>query len=409
MNRFWKRCMAILSLTLLLALVAASCGDDDVEPAAQQTPAPAPAPEPAPPAAEGGLAEAQAAVNEALSTPIWTAAGPPIDVGDSLQGKQILWIQSFSVLPFWQQQLIGYNAAMEAAGAELTIVDPNGDLVEAAKEIEAAIDRGFDLIQLGNETPAEVEQPIRAAKEAGIALNCMFSRDPGPLTDFERDVGCNTVTTSDYTAIGRLGAEASFVLSDGDPTLQGIAFNAPGGSGVADLETLGYINRLLELCPTCDASQVDAPPATWATDVGPLTSSLITANPGLDWLFPIFGGAVQFAIPSIDAAGATDQVRIGTQEGSTTAIAQIQNGDLAFTISLPLEWFGLATADVAFRLMLGEPAPDHVGVPLYLYTADNVSHIDAKAEADETQWFGFDYRTPYFEHWGLTAPEGYLG
>ena len=334
---------------------------------------------------------------------------PPIDVGDSLQGKRILWIQSFSVLPFWQQINLGYNAAMEAAGAELTVVDPNGDLVEAAKEIEAAIDRGFDLIQLGNETPAEVEQPIRAAKAAGIPVNCMFARGPGSLTDFERDVGCSTVTTADYAAVGRLGAEASFVLSGGDTTLQAIAFNAPGGSGVADLETLGYINRLLELCPTCDASQVDAPPATWATDVGPLTTSLITANPGLDWLFPIYGGAVQFAIPSIDAAGVKDQVHIGTQEGSTTAIAQIQNGDLAFSISVPLEWFGLATADVAFRLLLGEPAPDDIMVPLHLYTADNVGHIDSEAQPpDETQWFGFDYRTPYFEHWGLTAPEGYL-
>ena len=66
-------------------------------------------------------------------------------------------------------------------------------------------------------------------------------------------------------------------------------------------------------------------------------------------------------------------------------------------------------ADVAFRLLLGEPAPDDILVPLHLYTADNVGHIDAEAQPpDEAQWFGFDYRTPYFEHWGLTAPAGYL-
>lgn len=355
------------------------------------------------------LTEARAIVERAMVTPTLTLAGPPIEVGDKLRGKKILWLQSFSSLPFWTDKMIGFRAAMEAAGIELTIVDPGADLIKAAREIEGGINRGFDLINLGNETPSELAAPVRAAKEAGIPVDCMLARGPGPLTEEEKSIGCVAVTTADYKAIGELAAAATFLMSNGDETIQAIAFNAPGGSGVADIQTNGFLDKLKALCPTCTVSQVDAPPASWATDLGPLTTSQITANPGLDWLFPIYGGAVQFMVPAIAAAGAEDRVRIGTQENSTTAIRQVQQGDLAYTVSLPNEWFGLAAADVAFRILLGEQVPDDVKVPLRLFTADNVKDIDANAEpVDQAKWFGVDYRTPYFKNWGLQAPEGYI-
>lgn len=360
-------------------------------------------------AQSSGLTEAQRMVDAAMAPPKFTLVGEPIAVGDKLKGKRILWLQSFSSLPFWTNQMVGFKAAMESAGIELTIVDPNADLVKAARAIEDGINRKYDLINMGNETPAELAAPIRAAKAAGIPVNCFLARDPGPLTDEEKSIGCVAMTSPSYTEIGQLAAAATFVISKGDQNIRAFAFNAPGGSGVADYETNGFLNKLKELCPTCKAEQVDSPPASWATDLGPLTTSLITAHPDLNWLFPIYGGGVQFMVPAIAAAGAEDKVKIGTQEDSTTAIRQIQNGDLAYAVAVPLEWFGLASADVTFRILLNQPVPDDVKVPLHLYTADNVKGINPDEEpADQAKWFGLDYRTPYFKNWGLEPPKDYI-
>lgn len=360
-------------------------------------------------AAEGvKLAEARDMVERGMSPPEFTIVGSPIDVGVRLKGKRVLWLQGFSGA-YWDYQNVGFLAAMEAAGIEVTSVDPAGDMIRAAREIENAINRGYDLIQLGNETPQELAAPIKAAKAAGIPVNCLLSREPGPLSEEEKSIGCVAATTIDYKGIGELAAAASFVMSDGDETLQAIAYNSPGGSGVADIETNGYLDKLKYLCDTCKVSQVDAPVATWSTDLGPLTTSQIVAHPDLDWLFPIYGVAVQYMVPSIAAAGAEGKVRIGTQYTSTTTIQQIKQGDLAYAVSIPLEWFGLAVADAAFRILLGQQVPDDIKLPFRLFTAENVVNIDAESEPpNQVEWFGVDYRTPYFKNWNLTPPEGYI-
>lgn len=382
------------ALLVVMLLVATGCGSDESKGAAatgDNSNSPA-------------LQDAQSAVDKATDTPTWEAAGPPIDVGDKLRGKRIFWLTGFKSLPFWQQQFLGMQAALDAAGVELTTADPKGDIGQAARMMQGAIERGYDLIMTGNETPQELAEPIRAAKAAGIPVNCMLARDPGPLTTEEKDIGCAAVVTTNYTAIGELGADATFAMSKGDEGTSALVFNASGGSGVADLETNGYVNRLKELCPSCKVDKADAPPATWATNLQSLTTSNLTKDPNLDWLFPIYGGMVPFILPAVNASG-HDDLSIGTQEGGAVEIQQIQAGDLNFTISAPLEWFGLATADVAFRLLLGKPAPDDVKLPLHLYTKENVGDIDPNEKPpDEATWMNYDYRTPYFEHWGLSAP-----
>jgi ribose transport system substrate-binding protein len=362
--------------------------------AATDTPEPTPTPD----EVAATLAEVEADV-EALRDPVaFQAPGPPLDVGDQLQGRTIYFVANGLNFPFVQNMLRGLENAAELVGMEVIAVDGAGQVSEAARLIEQGVGRGVDVIIDEGFPSEQLSEPIRAAQEAGIPVIEFGQGTPQLPPEELREFGVTAWATFCYTCAGTQMAQ--YAVLDTGGQVNGLIYNVPGIS-VSPQMTQSITEELERLCPeTCSVEVVDAPLDQWSTLLPSQTSSTLERNPDLNYLFPLFDSMIAQIEPAIAEKGAEDRVRIISYNATLRTMQLVGGGDLvAADIGNPQEWIGWAFVDQAIRLLLGEEPLADENIPNRLFDDTNIDTIDL--EAPEATWYGADFECGYRELWGF--------
>jgi len=379
-----KARLPLLIAALLIAFaVVAGCGDDDDS---------------------GGSGPSQASVDEAKrlltedEKPVeFEAAGPPIDVGDQLEGKTYFQIVNGLEFPFTQGVVKGAKDAAEVLGMEVVVTDGAGSTSKAARLVDQAIGRDVDALAIYGFDDAALDAPIQEAKDAGIPVVMVASQDQAPPTPEQTERGVEAVASFSYSGAGR--AAANWMVADSDGEVNVVVFDVPD-IGASAAEKGAFYDQLEALCPDCETTEVDSPLAQWQSGLPNQTTSAIQQDPNVNYLFPMYDGMVFSMIPAVNRANAQDRVKITTYNASEPLLADIKNGKppMGSDIGGSTEWVGWALMDQGARLLIGEDPVDDVKVPNRTFTERNMSGLDPAAGQQEL--YGADFKAGYMELWG---------
>jgi ABC-type sugar transport system substrate-binding protein len=115
----------------------------------------------------------------------------------------------------------------------------------------------------------------------------------------------------------------------------------------------------------------------------------------------VFDALEVYMEPAIAAGGATDRVRIVTNDADEPQMQSLKDGGLvAADIGEEVEKIGWGIVDQSLRGMLDLPPSPDEKIGGRTFTADNIGEIDLTA--DPVTWYGAPgYAEKYRELWGL--------
>ena len=263
-----------------------------------------------------------------------------------------------------------------------------------AQGVEFAVRNKFDIVNLiSGVDPKTLEPQIRAAKAAGVKTMTSHFYDPSqpqnPLVAASLPVGFN--------AIGKLLADWAIMRSNG--TAQIVVIKS---SEVPPTEPLmrGLRDELAAHCPNCKiVNEINVGVTEWATKIQPSLQSALLANPGVNWVIPIYDSMSQFVVPAIQITGRKGKVKVATFNGTPFVLDYVRSGDVDMNIGESLDWIAHATIDGYLRSLCGLPVPKDIGVPFYIFDSSNVKDAGVPAQFD--QGYGSDYVAGFRKTWGL--------
>ena len=308
-----------------------------------------------------------------------------------LAGKTISVVTIDGSVPFVQAAIRGLREAAKAADVKVDIFDAKGQTNNAEKGIQQAIAAKSAGLVVWAVDFDYVRNGIKAAKKAGIPLIGVFNNDAGaPLPpDSDGEVSI------DYRESGDLLAAYAIATADGPvhavyqslPTLR---------SFVAMKE--GIEAGFERYCPEdCSLKVDDFLVNDFKSQAQTKTAAALARDPKLNWVFSAIDGIAQFAIPSIEAAGKADKVKVGSINAVQGNLKFVTDGKVqAVDIGNNNGWLGWAILDRMFRAIDGEEAAA-TAVPIKLFDREN---LQGKNLADEDDLFDdADYRGGYEGLW----------
>lgn len=370
-------------LSVVVAVGASGCGDDDGGGGSGSS--------------KSDVAEAKSLLAESEKPVKFEAPGPPIEVGNQLQGKTYFQIVNGLEFPFTQGVVKGAKDAAEILGMDVVVTDGAGSTSKAARLLDQAVGRGVDIIAVYGFDDAALDAPISEAKDAGIPVVMVASQDQKAPTEEQKARGVEAVASFSYSGAGRDAANWMIADSGGDVNV--VVFDVPD-IGAAAPETNGFLDQLKKLCPSCKSSVVDSPLAQWQSGLSGQTTSSIQKDPNVNYLFPMFDGMVFSMIPAVNRANAQDRVKITTYNASEPLLQDLKDEKppMGSDIGGSTEWVGWALMDQGARLLTGEDPVDDVKVPNRTFTSRNTKDLDIDAGQDVL--YGADFRAGYMELWG---------
>lgn len=345
-----------------------------------------------------GVEEAKALV-AALEQPVtFEAPGPDMEIGDTMNGKKIYFIANGLNFPFVQSLLSGLTAAADLVGMEVVPVDGAGEAAKASTLVEQGIAQSADVIIIQSFPAEQLTASLAEAKAAGIPVIEMFGRDPELPSQELLDVGVEGIVSFCYSCAGKQMAQYAIAESDGN--VNAVVINVPE-IGTAAFEKEGFVTELARLCPTCKVDSADAPLAQWTDSLPKLTSSLLQADPTINYLIPLYDSMSSLMKPQVYALGMESSVKIVTYNGTIAGLQDIANKDIVTgDVGGMNTWIGWAAMDQILRVLSGTGAVADEKVPHRLFNASNISEIDLAA--DETAWYGtIDLAAEYGALWGV--------
>lgn len=377
----WR--LPLVVIAMLAALALAACGDDsssDGGDAATTTVA-----EEA--AADGGalVAEAKAAVEEAMGEPAFDAAGASFDMASN-EGKTIWFISPSQAVPYTAAVSEGAKEAAEAAGMRLVVFDGKGRVTEWNKGIQQAVAQKADGIILQAIDPRLVSGAIARAESAGIPIVDSDNGDP----DAELTDGVDAHVTVDYTGIGKRWAQYIVSQTGGEPTKVAVFYDPAFQADQNKID--GLTAELERLCPDCELIVERFSVATFAQDLPGRVQNVLRREPDVGWLVAGFGAQVRYIIQGM-RQGDADDVRLIAVSAEPENLELIADGEmLEADIGVPTDWLGWAQVDELGRLMAGaDPAGQRI--PVRLFDAANLE------QAGEQLYGASDFRTEFRSGW----------
>ena len=168
----------------------------------------------------------------------------------------------------------------------------------------------------------------------------------------------------------------------------------------------GIQSEVKKLCPSLSMPSVqNVLIPDWPTKLSTTTRSLLTANPNLNYILPLYDGMTIYMVPAINGIlAAKNKVKVASFNATPVVIQNelVKQSPLAADVGGPNQWYGVALADQALRVLAGQPPVANENVPLRLFTRDNVATIDPKK--DESTWYGsVNPICEYHKLWGLSC------
>ncbi len=341
-----------------------------------------------------GIAHAKRQIDRHRAKPVFSAPGAPFDARKCAAGRKMLSIPNSSANPFLKGIIKREIEVGKQLGLTVQEWQNQGQPSQWAQGVEFAVRNKFDIVNLiSGVDPKTLEPQIRAAKAAGVKTMTSHFYDPSqpqnPLVAASLPVGFN--------AIGKLLADWAILRSNG--TAQIIVIKS---SEVPPTEPLmrGLRDELAAHCPKCKiVNEVNVGVTEWATKIQPSLQSALLANPGVNWVIPIYDSMSQFVVPAIQITGRKGKVKVATFNGTPFVLDYVRSGDVDMNIGESLDWIAHATLDGYLRALCGLPVPKDIGVPFYIFDSSNVKDAGVPAQFD--QGYGSDYVAGFRKLWGL--------
>ena len=353
--------LGVLAVLLAFTLVAAACGDSgDTTTAPPVTQAPttteAPTVTEAPTTTEVTqqeicIAEAEKGVEEGR-TPI-TAKVPTdaIDVS-SIQGSDVWAV--FGVL-FDEGGRLTADATEEAGdiiGFNVRVLDGLGNPEEWNNLITQAVAANADAIIIFGIDPDLIAAALAEAEDAGIPVISGGGENAGSpprsdvYVDMTADLARDGKIMADYV-LAEMGCDGDAVLINSSLFKVAVAMND------------GVMDEFERLCPTdCTLGYEEINLADMAVSLPVQASTVVRANPDIEWLIPGFDVFAFFVHQGLDEAGITN-VKTVSHDGAFANLDVIRSGGIqvASMAWSPQDYRGWVLIDEVARALLGLP-PD---------------------------------------------------
>jgi ribose transport system substrate-binding protein len=257
--------------------------------------------------------------------------------------------------PFFVTLKEGAEAAAEAAGIELVVVDAQDDSAKEATNIEDLIQQDVSALLI-NPTDADAIVPsIQKANEAGIPV---FTIDRGAA-------GGDIVShiASDNVAGGSMAAEFLCEALGGEGKvveLEGIA-----GTSAARDRGQGFNDYMSTECAGVEIVAQQTANFNRAEGLS-VFENILQAQPEIDGVFAHNDEMILGAIEAAEAADRAEEIIFVGFDAIDDAVAAVKAGSLAATVAQQPSEMGRLGVEFAIKFLSGESVDDYVPVDLAL-------------------------------------------
>ena len=346
----------------------------------------------------GGASQAKKLVSQEEQPPKFTGPTSKVNIAKA-KGKTVYYVSLTEEIPALHEWGVVLGQQLQAAGVHIQKCDAKGSPDGITTCLTQALAAKPDMIVAQALDTKFIASYISRAKAQGIKFVTAQTGTPGLPTVS----GDDAEVTFDYPQVGRILAD--WFVADSGCTKGGAADHhqhlqpaAVGGRGGRHPE------RGQEAVPDLSMPSVqNVLIPDWPTKLSTTTRSLLTANPNLNYVLPLYDGMTIYMVPAINGIlAAKSRVKVASFNATPVVIQNelVKQSPLAADVGGPNQWYGVALADQALRVLAGQPPVANENVPLRLFTRDNVSSIDPKK--DESTWYGsVNPICEYHKLWGL--------
>lgn len=271
---------------------------------------------------------------------------------------------------FFNQLNDGAQAAADAAGANLQIVNANNDPAAQNDAIETLTASGVDGILVIAIDTNGIMPAVESAAEAGVVIVAADAILPeGPQI---AQVGVDN---------GGAGAEMGqffldWVTAGGQPVQLGIvgALN----STIQNVRQSGFEDTVAANSDVTTVGVVDG--QNVAEIALAAAETLITANPELDAIYATGEPALVGAVAAVEAQGAQDRVAVFGWDLTSQVIAGIDAGFVKAVVQQDPAGIGSASINALVEALNGGEVESVISVPITIVTSENVDDFRATFE-----------------------------
>lgn len=326
--------------------------------------------------------------------PTFKSPGPAFNARKVMAGKTIFSIPVNSADQFVQILEQGNAAIAHQLGFKYVDYTNSGSLSSWVQGMQTAVNEKANAIDLlSGINPAQLGPQMAAAKSAHIPV---IASDAYDLNE-PAAPGLSAVMDVPYAEAGRLMAAYAISATSGKANVLVIGSNDVVSSPYMVKAINGEFSKY---CPTCKVKDINIPVADWASQTQTQVEADLNADPGINYILPVYDSQSQFVVPAITAAGRTGKVFIATYDGTPFVLKMMQDGNtVKMDVGEDLNWISYAVMDQDMRVAAGmKPSPNE-NTPMMIFTKNNVN--TAGVPPRNSTGYGSSYIAGYKKLWGL--------
>lgn len=381
----------LVSFTGLAVVTASACGSggDGEDPTAD---------------AAGGTAggeckadEAQERVDAAKEVPAWEPPGPAFDA-QAAEGSLIYTINEHSANEFGQAQVAGIMEAAEHVGVEVVDYPNQGSKEQWIQGVNTAVNAGADAIIFvgGTIGPIYFASQAQEARDAGVKLITLIATD---ITQPAQE-GVDARVGQRYAEAARL--DADWIIADSNCNANVLVLTT-NELIAGDINQKAAEDEFAQLCGEgCNVEFQNIPLPNWTSQIQPTVQSAIQADPDLNYIMPLYDAMVQFTVPAVTLAGASDRIKIATFNGTPAILGMIgPDSPVKMDVGENPAQLGYAAMDQAMREITGVGGIESGDENVRLRIFDESNIAEAGDPPALGVGYGEEWKSGYLEMWGI--------
>ncbi len=305
---------------------------------------------------------------------------PPGDAFDVASVAEPVWFitatSQFPVVPYVNA---AFEAAAERAGVEYRVCPGESTAERNALCVQQAIDAGAGSLLFFSQDPATLAEPLREAREAGIAVvsgnNALRIGDP-PAENTDASV------SHDYYGAGVING--TYAVSRFGGATNALCLAIPEFV-VTGSVCQGFTDAVTEYCPDCTVTTEDIAVAQLVDQTNAIVNAELLSNPDLNFVMGSVDDFCGIAAATVERVRPGGGVVCGGQNGTVDALTSIRDGGFqVVTAGQNTNWWGWAFFDTTARAQVGAVGGDAViTAPNTLFTAESFDY-DGPIDYDST-------------------------
>jgi ribose transport system substrate-binding protein len=343
--------------------------------------------------ADSKMDAAKAFIAEHKAAPLFVNPGPAFDAKKCAEGKKMVSLPLSTTIPYSMATNKGMAAAAAKVGLGYSTWENQLKVDQWIAGINNAIGQKDALINLWSGINPDVLRPqIAEAQKAEIKV---VSTDTYDITQTPSSA-IDNAARSNHSLAAKLLANWAYVRTDGKPNVVIV-----GSDEVTSTKPMVTAIRetLKELCPECKTQYLNVPAPEWGTKIQPGVQAMLVADPGINFVLPIYDSMSQFVIPALRLTNRVDSVKIAGADGTPFVIDLVRTGQVDMDVGSSVGWIGYAGLDAALRVICGLAPVHDLNTPFVVFDKTNAEMAGVPATYDKG--YGDAYVTGFEKLWGV--------